>query len=199
MFNLFRGYESGGSVKNKTCKFKSGDIVKYIGDDMSLGTCRIRTYEVFEVETVDNGCWLRLKGLWEFPINSDNFIEFKQTEEKNMRASNLYKYVCPNYQEYVRDGDSFRCTGRTTGLAFEYISKAYKNSGQWITVKDHFGTHESDRMLLEQIQFIVGKLDYKFFEFDKTRRMFRLNLWGGSIESDNFVVVDGKKYRLVEV
>ena len=118
-----------------------------------------------------------------------------------MRVNNLAKHIGNSAAvEYaIKSGDdSLRCTGRTTGLAFEYIARAYKNPDQWITVHDHCGTFESDRNLLKHITYILDKLEFELFEFDYTRRMFRLNMWGEQPKSEDFVVVGGRKYKLVE-
>lgn len=122
-------------------------------------------------------------------------------KEKTMRVNNLTKHLGNSaaVEQAINSGDnSLRCTGRTTGLAFEYIAQAYKNPNQWIEVYDHCRDYPSRRNLLKQIQHILVYLDYKHFEFSKIDCKFRFNLWGEEIQSEDFVVVGGKRYKLVK-
>lgn len=252
----------------RSTKFKSGDLVQYIGGGIDVGGYKLKHGQVFEVETIANGFWLRLKGLWDFPVNPDNFINwekheevfrigdyvecqhladidrgrgvlvgevykveyvgetylgfegisgafkqecfmrvperyyFEKIKEKTMRVNNLAKHIGNSAAvEYaIKSGDTpMRCTGRTTGLAFEYIAKAYKNPNQWITVRDHCVTYNSDRTLLKHIEYILDKLEFELFEFDYNRGIFRFNLWGEETQSEDFVVIGGRKFKLVEV
>ena len=69
----------------------------------------------------------------------------------------------------------WRRTGRSTALAFEYISKAMLDPGSSIKVLDHCGAPESDKYLMRTIQEIIYRQDMKFFEFDPRALTFKFN------------------------
>lgn len=122
-------------------------------------------------------------------------------KEKTMRVNNLTKHLGNSaaVEQAIKSGaNPLRCTGRTTGLAFEYIAQAYKNPNQWIPVYDHCLDYPSRRNLLKQIQHILVYLDYKHFQFSKIDCKFRFNLWDEETQSEDFVVVGGKRYKLVK-
>lgn len=68
-------------------------------------------------------------------------------------------------------------TGRSTQIAFQLLAEAYKHRGMWIHVKDHYGTHNADVYLLDEIDEIIGKLGFYGFEFDRHQCRFKL-MWG---------------------
>lgn len=44
-----------------------------------------------------------------------------------------------------------RMTGLTTRLADSYIQELYHNPNKWITIYDHYPSHNAHRMLLDKI------------------------------------------------
>lgn len=44
-----------------------------------------------------------------------------------------------------------RMTGMTTRIIDSYVQELYKNRNEWITIHDHFPSHNADRMVLEKI------------------------------------------------
>ena len=58
--------------------------------------------------------------------------------------------------------DSHRRTGRSTAYAFRLISEAILHPGKPIRIIDHFGTHESNRMLAHMISDIIEKTGLKY-------------------------------------
>ena len=61
----------------------------------------------------------------------------------------------------VGDKNTDRRTGRSTALAFRYISEAIANPGKPIRIFDHHGTNEADRMLAGMIGDIIHKTGLK--------------------------------------
>lgn len=59
--------------------------------------------------------------------------------------------------------DTERCTGRTTALAFEHMSKAIQNPHKWIPVIDHHNTVMAGANLAALIAQYVYKLGLKHF------------------------------------
>jgi len=58
-----------------------------------------------------------------------------------------------------------RCTGKSTEQAFRILALCYAHKNRWIPVRDHDGIHQSDRMLMDMIADMVGKLEFGEFQF----------------------------------
>lgn len=58
-----------------------------------------------------------------------------------------------------------RATGRTTGIALGFMSKAIKEPGHWIMLEDHVDSFEARRILLRKVQEIVERLGLDWFQF----------------------------------
>lgn len=76
-------------------------------------------------------------------------------------------FVNPSLQDALSI-DPHRVTGRSTALAFGYLSKAIKQPRTRIYTQDHHGTTMADRHLLQMIKNIVGALDLKCFTFGES-------------------------------
>lgn len=62
----------------------------------------------------------------------------------------------------VGNKDTDRRTGRSTALAFRYISEAIANPGKPIRIFDHHGTNEADKMLAQMIGEIIEKTGLEY-------------------------------------
>lgn len=51
-----------------------------------------------------------------------------------------------------------RHEGKSLGLAMKYISEAILNIDKPVKIVDHFGTPQSNRFLMEQVQGLISKL-----------------------------------------
>lgn len=77
--------------------------------------------------------------------------------------------------------DERRCSGRSTATALEGIASAIQFPGAWVTLRDHHGTQEADRVLRNRVETCVSQMGLKFFEFagdDPCK--FRCNLFTNS-------------------
>lgn len=85
------------------------------------------------------------------------------------RLSELQKEMGPAFGalEFAK-----RATGRSAADAFELISMAMKHPNLWFKTNDHHGTYRASEYLRCQIADIIGKLEYKGFEFRKSEIRF---------------------------
>jgi hypothetical protein len=72
-----------------------------------------------------------------------------------------------------------RRSGRSTLLAFEAVAACYRYRGEWIEVRDHYGTYASHQILFNAIFRMLatlrqGGLEFDGFEFDKLNLRMRL-------------------------
>lgn len=67
--------------------------------------------------------------------------------------------------------DESRCSGRSTSIALDAVSKAIRNPQQWIEVVDHYERarpiHHVE--LAKQAMGIAGALNLMYFERDRNR------------------------------
>jgi hypothetical protein len=68
-----------------------------------------------------------------------------------------------------------RRSGRSTARALGYISEAILSPGAPIYIKDHFGTREADRMLLEMTKTIARTLGLEYMSFDRSKLTITFN------------------------
>ena len=70
-----------------------------------------------------------------------------------------------------------RSTGRTTRIIDEYIQELYRHQGDWIEIKDHYPSPQSDRMVLNRI---VARMELEHpgdkVNVDKSKKPPRLML-----------------------
>jgi hypothetical protein len=67
----------------------------------------------------------------------------------------------------IRDKNSDRRTGRSTALAFRYISDAILHPGKPIRISDHHGTHEASKMLAKMIMQIIEQTGLQYLNINK--------------------------------
>lgn len=68
-------------------------------------------------------------------------------------------------QEFLGEPyESYRGTGRSLSMAFEYISKAMQRENKTINIVDHHHTRMANEHLTNMIGEIIMKLDLKGFE-----------------------------------
>lgn len=67
----------------------------------------------------------------------------------------------------IGEKHSDRRTGRSTAYAFRLISEAILHPGKPIRIIDHYGTHESNRMLANMILEIIAKTNLKYLTINQ--------------------------------
>lgn len=82
-----------------------------------------------------------------------------------------------------------RATGKTTGLAFRFISAAILNPLETIEVKDHYPSMLATRLLYRQIKDICYKMGLDWMEFPEGTFKMRYNPY---IEIKSQVIWDKK-------
>jgi hypothetical protein len=102
--------------------------------------------------------------------------QFKEFDERYNYRNKLNKLAKFIYSESYLNGASDEtlkkmvelnsCSGKTTSLAFSFISKAMAAPNVPVVVIEEIDVPRRNQQLLEVIEEIVEKLDYKFFEFD---------------------------------
>lgn len=89
-------------------------------------------------------------------------------------------------QEMPRDKSTARRqTGRTLGLAFNYIGIAMTQPEVVFKVKDHHHTYEADRSLLRVISGLIERLDLQFFEIDIVYRTIVYKPYEENVETQH--------------
>lgn len=72
-----------------------------------------------------------------------------------------------------------RCEGRSTAQALMYVAQAIYNPNTIIKVSDHYGTQDSNRLMVERCREIVSHLGLQFFDFNKAGQTICCNLFKG--------------------
>lgn len=72
---------------------------------------------------------------------------------------------------------SYRCTGRSTGQAFEIIAKALLHPGEEILVRDHHDTREADKELFRKVLHLIELNQLKLFVINSRRLSVTFKLY----------------------
>ncbi len=80
---------------------------------------------------------------------------------------------------------AFRRTGRSTAQALRFLAYAMESPGSLVNVRDHHGTPESDRYLMQTIADMIEKLGLSHFEFGKRDRTLKFTWVNPFREVDN--------------
>ena len=110
-----------------------------------------------------------------------------------MKINKLSKRICQHMGDWVKHQD--RATGKTTGLAFKALAKAYEHQGKWIYVKDHYDSLAAHRHLLNEIKMITEVLKFDHFKFAMGDISFKLDTLEEYTPKE--ITLDGVKYREV--
>lgn len=89
-----------------------------------------------------------------------------------------------------------RATGKTTALAFKYISEALANPGKRIKIKDHYPTTQADRHLLSAIRSLIEINGLKHITVRNAECSICFELFEKT--NDRYIEVDGEIYKRVK-
>jgi hypothetical protein len=67
----------------------------------------------------------------------------------------------------IGEKNSDRRTGRSTAYAFRLISEAILHPDQPIRIIDHYGTHETNKMLSQMIMNIIEQTGLNYLEINE--------------------------------
>ena len=104
---------------------------------------------------------------------SDGTYDSRQEKLNNIdSAISLHQAALAELQQQ-REEIKVRRTGRTLGIAFAVLGHALTNPNTDILVIDHANTRQSNLILVEYIETLIGKLELKNIHVNKTKTMIR--------------------------